>query len=104
MVLDELVLHDRVVGHLRVVRNRSHQFLMDCVVCRPTGEGNYADQVGVYKGFWVLYRGRLYPMRCLGWTRLLHSAIRLAPGEVLASLDLGPGGGPTRVGMDGPRP
>ena len=45
MVHHELVLHDRVVDHLRVVRDCAYRLLMDCMVPGPTGQGDDAKEL-----------------------------------------------------------
>ena len=102
MVLHELVLHDRVVDHLRVVRDRTDKLLMDRVVLRSAGQRDDADQLGKDKGLRVLSVGVVHPVRCLDRTRLLYEALCVADREALEDLDVDPRGSATGVNVDGP--
>ena len=104
MVLYELVLHDRVVYHLRVVGNRTNKLLMDRVVLRSAGQRDDANQLGKDKGRGVLSVGALHLVCCLDRARLLHEAFCLAGREVLEDLDVDPRGSTTGFNVDGPRP
>ena len=104
MVLHELVLHDRVVNHLWVIRDRTDELLMDRVVPRSAGQRDDANQLGKDKDRWVLSVGALPLVCCLDRARLLHEAFCLAGREVLEDLDVDPRGSTTGIDVDGPRP